>query len=169
MTIEVVRRRSTASQTTQRETFVVEESLGYQINYLAKAFARALAKQLSPHGVSIAQWAVLLVLWADDGPSQTELSRRVAIEDATMVRTIDRMERDGLVVRQRDTQDRRRIHVCLTEQGLALRDVLVPLAAVVNEVAMSGLTEIERDQARDLLGRMTTALAAPIDQEREGR
>jgi hypothetical protein len=32
--------------------FAIEESLGYQVNYLAKAFARELAARLAPHGVS---------------------------------------------------------------------------------------------------------------------
>ncbi len=138
--------------------FAIEESLGYQVNYLAKAFARELAGRLAPHGVSPAQWGVLVFLWAEDGLSQTELSRRVAIEDATMVRTLDRMERDGLVRRERDPGDRRRMRIRLTERGRALRDVLVPLAQGGNEKAAAGLTGAERRQLADLLRRVTAAL-----------
>jgi DNA-binding MarR family transcriptional regulator len=101
---------------------------------------------------------VLVFLWSEDGLSQAELSRRVAIEEATMVRTLDRMERDGLVRRERDARDRRRMRIRLTERGGALRDVLVPLARGGNEKAVVGLTEAERRQFADLLRRVTAAL-----------
>src|SRR3954470_20484288 len=106
--------RSAADAPTQQaaaapQVFVIEQSLGYLMNFVAKLFARAHAACLEQHGVTIGQWAVLMFLWTKDGVTQTELSRQVAIEDATMVRTIDRMERDGLVRRVRNTHDRRQL------------------------------------------------------------
>lgn len=167
---DVVRGDAQPNRDPSDETFVIEESPGYLANYLARAFARALAEAMAPHGVSVAQWAVLMFLWEEDGPSQTELSRRVAIENATMVRTIDRMERDNLVRRQRDTRDRRLVHVCLTDEGRALRDVLVPLAVAVNERAMSNLTTVERDRARELMRTMSATLtSAPVDPNEKER
>jgi DNA-binding MarR family transcriptional regulator len=159
VTSEVVRRRDEAAGRSGRagEPFVVEESLGYLVNYLARAFTRALAEALAPHGVAPAQWAVLLILWAEDGLAQTELSRRVAVEEPTMVRTLDRMERDGLVRRERDPHDRRRSRVVLTERGHALRDVLVPGAVAVNAVAQRALTPEERRRLPELLRRLITA------------
>lgn len=138
--------------------FVIEESMGYLVNYLARAFARAHAERLAEHGATLGQWAVLMFLWARDGQSQGELSRRVAVEDATMVRTIDRMERDGLVRRVRDARDRRRINVFLTDKGVALRDPLVPCAVATNEAATRPFTEDEKRQLGDLLRRMIGAL-----------
>ena len=79
--------------------FVIEESPGYLVNRLARSMAGQLAERMRPQGVGIGQWAVLLFLWARDGMSQAELARIVAIEPPTMVRTIDRMVRDGLVTR----------------------------------------------------------------------
>ena len=58
-----------------------------------------LAEELRPAGVGIGPWAVLVFLWARDGMSQAELSRVLAIEPPNMVRTIDRMVRDGLLTR----------------------------------------------------------------------
>jgi DNA-binding MarR family transcriptional regulator len=139
-------------------TFVISDSLGYLVNYAARAFARELAARLSVHGVRVAQWAVLMFLWAEDGVSQRELSRRVAIEDATMVRTIDRMERDGLVRRERNARDRRQIKVFLTEKGSSVRDVLVPEAIAVNEKAARLFTKEETRQFRYLLRRVVDAL-----------
>ena len=100
--------------------FVIEESLGYVVNRTARHFAHLLAERLRPHGVGIGQWAVLMFLWARDGISQAELSRLVAIEPPTMVRTIDRMVRDGLVTRAPDPQDGRASRIHLTDRGRSI-------------------------------------------------
>jgi DNA-binding MarR family transcriptional regulator len=158
----VVRRRDEVDEPLNAEAdgemFVVEESLGYVVNRLARAFARILADCLAPHGVPVGQWGVLLILWARDGQSQKELSRGVAIEEATMVRTLDRLERDGLVQRVRNPRDRRQIHVYLTDKGRELRDVLVPCAIAGNAAATSSLTATEQRQLLDLVQRMLVAL-----------
>ena len=155
--------RSTADAPTQEgavapQVFVIEQSLGYLLNYVAKLFAHAHATCLEQHDVTIGQWAVLMFLWAEDGLTQTALSRQVAIEDATMVRAIDRMERDGLVRRVRNNQDRRQFKILLTDKGRSLPDVLVPCALTVNTVAVQDFTEAEQHQLQAFLHRMIAAL-----------
>lgn len=141
-------------------TFAIEDSLGYLINRAARAFANRLATELRPFDVGIGQWAVLLHLWANDGLTQAQLARRVAIEQPTMVRTIDRMERDGLVTRTPDPSDRRASRIALTDRGRALRDDLVPLAEGVNRAATATLTAEEVATLRRLLARVIAADAA---------
>jgi DNA-binding MarR family transcriptional regulator len=52
------------------------------------------------------------------GPlAQRELANRVQVEDQTLSRTVERLERSGYVERRRDPVDRRRIVVTLTAQG----------------------------------------------------
>lgn len=54
------------------------------------------------------------------GPlTQRELAYRVQVEDQTMSRTVERLERSGYVERHRDPDDRRRIVVSLTTEGRA--------------------------------------------------
>src|SRR5918992_6164542 len=143
-------------------TFVIEESLGYLINRAARVFASRLADELRPFEVGIGQWAVLLHLWGNDGMTQAQLSRRVAIEQPTMVRTIDRMERDGLVTRAPDPNDRRATRITLTERGWKLRDDLVPLATKVNAEATKALTDAEVAKLRRLLAKLVAAEAGTL-------
>lgn len=159
-TFEVVRRGEVGKRDEELGggLFVIEESLGYLVSYAARAFTRELSRRLAADGARIGQWAVLMFLWAEDGQTQRELSRRVAIEDATMVRTLDRMERDGVVRRERNPHDRRRIGVFLTEKGWALRDTLVPHAIAGNRSASQRLTDDEQRQLMDLLRRVIGAL-----------
>jgi DNA-binding MarR family transcriptional regulator len=134
--------------------FVIEESFGYLVNRLARMMAHQLGEELRPAGVAIGQWAVLMFLWSRDGMSQAELSRVVAIEPPTMVRTIDRMVRDGLVTRDPDPNDGRVSRIYLTERGRSLRDELVPKAVGVNAAVLSRMKESEVRTLRRLLGKL---------------
>jgi DNA-binding MarR family transcriptional regulator len=93
-------------------------------------------------------------LWARDGMSQADLSRVVAIEPPTMVRTIDRMVRDGLVTRVPDPDDGRITQIHLSERGRSLRDELVPKAVAVNARNLSRVTEAEARTLRRLLNKL---------------
>ena len=146
--------QDTAAARVGPRTFVIEDSLGYLVNRAARALAGRLAEELRPHDVGIGQWAVLLHLWANDGMTQAQLARRVAIEQPTMVRTVDRMERDGLVTRTPDPRDRRASRITLTERGWNMRDVLVPLAARVNRASTEHMSNAEVRTLRRLLAKL---------------
>src|SRR5947208_1386766 len=136
------------------QEFVIEDSLGYLVNRAARSLAHQLAEELRPAGVGIGQWAVLMFLWARDGMSQAELSRVFAIDAAKMVRTIDRMVRDGLVTRVPDPDDGRVTRIRLTERGRSLRDELVPKATAVNARNLNRITEREGRTLKRLLAKL---------------
>jgi DNA-binding MarR family transcriptional regulator len=140
----------------EAQEFVITESLGYLVNRAARSMAHQLAQELRPSGIGIGQWAVLLFLWARDGLSQAELSRVVAIEPPTMVRTIDRMARDGLVTRVPDPDDGRLTRIYLTERGRSLQDELIPKAIAVNTATLGHLTPAEGRTLRRLLGKLVS-------------
>jgi DNA-binding MarR family transcriptional regulator len=75
----------------------------------------------------------------------------VAIEPPTMVRTIDRMVRDGLVTRVADPGDGRVSRIHLTDRGRSLRDELVPKAVTVNATSFGRLSTSEGRTLRRLL------------------
>ena len=141
----------------ESQTFVIEDSLGYLVNRMARLMAHELGERIRPAGVAIGQWAVLLFLWARDGMTQAELSRVVAIEPPTMVRTIDRMARDGLVTRAPDPEDGRLSRIYLTERARSLSVELVPLAAAINEEILQRLTASEARALRRLLTKLLTS------------
>jgi DNA-binding MarR family transcriptional regulator len=89
---------------------------------LLSAAARLVEHEWNAH---LAQWdlnhaslAALHVLLS--GPlTQRELAAAVQVEDQTMSRTVERLERSGYLERRRDPADRRRITVTLTAAGRA--------------------------------------------------
>jgi DNA-binding MarR family transcriptional regulator len=146
---------------TDARDFVIDESLGYLVNRLARLLAQQLADELRPAGIGIGQWAVLIFLWERDGLTQAELARVVAIEPPTMVRTIDRMVRDGLVTRERDARDARISRILLTDRGRSLRDELVPKAIAVNAANLQRLTPREGQTLRRLIVKLLDPRGSP--------
>lgn len=131
-----------------------EGAIGYLLTHAQKLLHRGLGEGLQKHGVTVAQWTVLVTLWETDGLTQKQLSERVAVETPTLSRTIDRMERDGLVSRERSAADRRQVHVRLTEYGAGLWRDLVPEAGANQERALRGISADEEELLRGLLKRV---------------
>ena len=96
---QISRRHPGGGEEDGGSTFVIEDSTSQLVSVAARLFSRALQARFAEHDVSAGQWPLLLYLWEQDGLSQKQLARRVQIEEPTTTRTLDRMERDGLVRR----------------------------------------------------------------------
>lgn len=127
------------------------ESLGYQVNHLARLLAAALKERIEPHGVAPGQFAQLLALLEQDGVSQSELCRQVQIDQSTMAHTLKRMERDGLVSRSSDAADQRRAVITLTARARELAPTLVGAAREVNAAAAAGVSRADLDTCMRVL------------------
>lgn len=134
------------------------ETLGYLANQLARLLATALADRIGPHGVVPGQFAQLNVLYEQDGLTQRELCDRIRIEQPTMAKTLQRMERDGLVRCVPDPEDRRRIRVFLTEHARRLEPELTGAARAVTEAATRSLTDSELETYLSLTRRLIESL-----------
>jgi len=141
-----------------RMTFDKDRSAGYLVNHMARLFARALQERIAPLGLSTGTFPVLLVLWEDEGLTQRDLVARLDIEQATMANTLTRMERDGLITRQKDPTDGRVQRIWLTQRARQLHEPATQAANEVNETALSNLTEDEMQTFLDLIARVITRL-----------
>jgi DNA-binding MarR family transcriptional regulator len=104
------------------------------------------------------QLTVLKVLEGLGDLSLSELSERIRAQNSTVTGIIDRMEREDLVVRARSTEDRRVVHIQLTEKGARIaREIAVePM-----EVFRSALESLSAAEMRDLL-RILTKIAQRV-------
>ncbi len=137
------------------------ESLGYQVNHLARLLAAALKERIEPHGVVPGQFAQLLALLEQDGVSQSELCRQVQIDQSTMAHTLKRMERDGLVSRSSDAADQRRAVITLTPRARELAPTLVDAARAVNTAATAGVSRADLDTCMRVLAAAIDNLDQP--------
>lgn len=105
-------------------------------------------------GVRPAYLGVLMTLWRDDGLSAVELARQAGLEPSTMTGLLDRMERDQLVVRRADPQDRRAQRIHLTETGRAVRKPTLTAVDRTLTRVLAGVSETDLSRMKDLLRRI---------------
>lgn len=134
------------------------DSLGYQLGLLNRLYDRCLQEALKEFGVAPGQFAPLVMLFEEDGLTQAELCRRINVEQPTMANTLERMERDGLVRRKADSEDRRRAHVFLTARAKEMQVQVMEAARAVSNRTVSRLTAGEQDDMFRLVGRMVENL-----------
>src|SRR5258708_10234929 len=107
--------------TSQEQTVVDEqaERLIALFSDLRKVLGAGF-KHAHQHGFSTTQFMLLgLVERSCEGEPYTisSIAARLGLDPATVVRTIDSLEKRGFVERQRDKQDRRQVFVVFTESG----------------------------------------------------
>ena len=142
----------------KRTVLVIDDDIGFFIAVTSRLMDRALNGRLKKYGVSFGQWPFLMTLWAEEGLTQRELSRRVSNEEATTTRTLDRMEAEGLIERKANITDRRQRNIYLTSKGRSLRDKLVPEALATSDQTTSQLTPKEVAALRAALKKMVGSL-----------
>jgi DNA-binding MarR family transcriptional regulator len=121
---------------------------------LAKAYQRACVifkEAFEGYDLTPQQFGLLGFLWQEDGSTQAELSAKSQIDRTTMGGLIDRLEKEGLVVRRSHPDDRRAYRICLTERGKALEIELAPLAAKAQQNFIARLDPHEVETLKSLL------------------
>jgi DNA-binding MarR family transcriptional regulator len=124
-----------------------------------RLYSRGLLKLIREAGVTtIMQWWVLRQLWNEDGQTQRALSENIGLFDSGMVAVLNGLEEKGLVVRQRNAEDRRKVNVYLTKSGRALERKLLPLADRVSAAAIQGLADGDREHLWSMLNQLNDNL-----------
>jgi MarR family transcriptional regulator for hemolysin len=87
----------------------------------ARAWRLALERHLKAHGLTAAGWnALTAVASSPEPPSQRELARRLGVDGATLVTTLDRLVASGFVRRDAEPGDRRVKRIAMTPRGDAV-------------------------------------------------
>lgn len=123
------------------------------VSRLTRSMTVALDRRLSDIGLSFAQYLVLVRLWrAKPAPlSQSGLCIDLAIERSSLSILLQSLERAGLVRRQPEQDDRRRLTISLTAKGAALEAPVLEIVDAFEEALLADFTPAGRDELRAAL------------------
>jgi DNA-binding MarR family transcriptional regulator len=127
--------------------------------------ARELEARLEPvyraHGLE-AGWHDVLATLRRSGPPYrlrvTDLTASTMIGSSGTTKRLDRLERNGLVARSPDPNDRRGTLIELTDKGLALIDGVTAAHLENERELIAGLSGKEQEQLAGLLRKLRLAL-----------
>jgi DNA-binding MarR family transcriptional regulator len=100
----------------------LNDLLFFSIRAAMKKIEKCLGNRLGKHGVSIPQSFILLCLQERDGITLKEIGNRTLIDSSSMTVLVDKLEKDKLVERRLDPNDRRAIRVFITVRGKNMAD-----------------------------------------------
>ena len=135
-----------------------DKSPGFVVRKTNIAVGNALRRRLSKYGLTLGQYYIMRALWINEGQSQRALSEAVGTTEPTTASVLRMLEKNGLIRRTRNQQDRRTINIFLTENGLEMKRELLLMAMGVNEIATRGLSQHDIDEIKRLMRAMSANL-----------
>ncbi|HEX3487436.1 MAG TPA: MarR family transcriptional regulator [Micropepsaceae bacterium] len=136
----------------ERDPIVVVSDVARLIRTRADARARA-------HGMTRAQWMILVRLERQPGMSQNELACLIEVEPITVARLVDRLEARGFVERRSDASDRRIWRLHLTAAATPMLEEILKARAELNEMLCAGIPPKTLEAVIDCLLEMKANLA----------
>lgn len=139
-----------------KETYDVDESFPMLMAACVKYMRQSLNTRFRDMGTTITaeQWILLSHLAEQDGLSQLDLARRYGSSEVSTLNLLNKLEKGGLVLRQRDPVDARCKRVYLTAKGRSLQSELVPAAKTNIRVMSEGLGNKDIEQLKKVLRRI---------------
>ncbi len=110
------------------------------------------------------QYHALQLLDLHKGWRLTDLSDRLIVERSTITRLVDFLEREGLISRVADVEDRRSQRVILTPGGASLRERTLEAHEASLQQRFACLSEIEQQQLYQLHQKLLKGLITDREQ-----
>jgi MarR family transcriptional regulator, organic hydroperoxide resistance regulator len=140
----------TRSAETAQDTGPLLAPLGFAFWRMKGAFEREM-------GVSAGTWFTLELLAREDGMSQGELSQRFDVDPSRVTRLTKRLEREGLLRKERDRGDKRVVRMYLTNKGRGLIEDLSDRRERFDRRVGAVLSPKELGELRRMLGALAEA------------
>ena len=134
--------------------YPTEQSVGYLLNKVLSSILAQADGQLARYRLTYAQWIPLYKLFQQDGCTPIAMARDLSMDPAALTRSLHRLEAKGLIRRERSTQDRRVVHLWLSDEGRAVAEHVPGVMAEVLNSHLQGFSHDEWQLLLRLLQRM---------------
>lgn len=125
---------------------------------VAKLSRSAVDEIMRQYGGRGGQNHILWALYEKDGLTPVEVARKLGIAAPTVVKMSSHMVASGLITRRRDSVDRRRVHLYLTDRGRAVKRPIEEATRQFRRATSAGLTAEERKVMSSALAKIVRNL-----------
>lgn len=134
-----------------RHNHVPNDSLGFLCTQTRKCFLSAMERRLVGSGMNTVQYIAIGQLLNFGSLTQSELAESLSVTLATMTRLVDRMERDGWVIRKKDENDARVKYVVPTKKVAEIWDKVSHIGFETIEKAYRGISKEDLETTKRVL------------------
>jgi DNA-binding MarR family transcriptional regulator len=136
------------------------QRLGFRVRRLHHLLSQRIEAAFTHYGLRPGSLTMMVLISANPGYSQVELSRIGNLDKSAIVTIVDALERRGLAIRGRSSNDRRRNSLFLTADGEKLMKEMHQLAMATEQPLRDGMTAEEYNQLFELLEKARKIIAA---------
>ena len=137
-----------------REELKLENQLCFPLYACSRAITRAYGPLLAEANLTYTQYITMMALWEYGSTSVKKLGARLLLDSGPLPPLLKKLEARGLITRERDPKDERKLVVSLTDEGRALEDVVADVPAQM--ACNVSLSPDEGMQLGALLGKILT-------------
>ena len=119
-----------------REEFKLDNQLCFRLYTASRLLTQAYHPLLAEHGLTYPQYLVLLVLWEKDAQPVNDIAKHLYLETNTVTPLLQRMEKEGILVRKKGEKDARQMIVSLTRKGKELQQKLASVPFTVGSAVL---------------------------------
>ena len=103
------------------ESIRLDNQLCFPLYACAKEIVRQYRTPLEPLGLTYTQYVVMMVLWECGAITEKELGEKIHLDSGTLAPLLKRLDKQGLVKRERPDHNERLLQITLTDAGIAMQ------------------------------------------------
>ena len=139
------------------------QPIGKLLGHVSHLHRQRLHNVFEGLGLHRGQSHVLRALWHNEGQTHSELAAHRCVQPSTISRMLQRMEKDGFIIRRPDPDDQRISRVYLTDHGRAVQDEIHRTLHAIEMETMAEFTPAEQALLRRFLMQMRDNLQSTAD------
>ncbi|MBN2695250.1 MarR family transcriptional regulator [bacterium] len=103
------------------ERLKLKNQLCFPVYALSRLITREYQPYLNRLGITYPQYLVLMILWEENSLTVNEISEKLILNTNTVTPLLKRMEKMGLIKRNRSQKDERKVEITVTKMGEELK------------------------------------------------
>ena len=122
-----------------------------------------MTRCLADFGITANEVVILSYLYGSDRPRQEDISEYFMLDKGTIAKTVQKLEKKGLIERTVNESDQREKVITLTEKGLCVQGVSTDLVRMWHDTMFNGISEADIAA----FARITAKIAANVSSDLE--
>ena len=110
------------------------------------AVRKSIEKEIRTYGLNPTEFAVLELLYNKGEQSAQKIGEKVLIASSSITYVVDKLEKKDLILRTPCPEDRRIIHVSITDEGRKMMDEIFPIHTQGVQRILEGLDTKEKEE-----------------------
>lgn len=144
----------------------LDNQLCFRLYTAARLVTACYTPYFKQYGITYPQYLVLMLLWEQDNRVVGDITDRLHLETNTVTPLLQRMEKQGLIVRQKSLADSRQRIVSLTGEGKRLEEQIKEVPnCLAQDIVESGMTP---DELQSMVPLLDKFIGVMLDSNSDG-